>query len=874
MVVSGDQLIDPNKLNKVDNSSKSEVQDELNTNLNFYEEGASKNDDIEQAISWLDCIAELKHLGDYLKECMSFVDSVNNNQFPHPLNVLVSVADLAKDVNTKSSNLMEKAKKVIKKLESEYNKQEEIYKEETLPPRDPYERAHFKDLSDKQKQYLIDMGPYQPKLYSFPKNTAIPDGKQCTFSPRWFNEYPHLEYSIKADAAYCFVCSLFPSGLQRAMSDDNWTAIGVKAWHKMKSRGRQKEGKLTLHFSSYSHKAALQDYVIFSNPTGHIDIMLSREKRMASLDAEITRIKNSEAIEILLDVARTLSRQGLAFRGADNDSDGNFVQIVKLLGRHSKVMKWWLNTSVLRPYHVMYLSPSSQNEFIDLLAKEVQNQIIEGVNNSGMYSISADTTPDTSHKDRLAVVVRHVNENGHPVERLLDIKEAKDKTGLGIATSIIDSLNISGINTNELCFQSYDYASAMSGKLNGTQAHISNILKRDIPYVPCQAHRANTVLEHSCQASKPVADLFIILEELYVFFTSSTKRYDVLQDKLSLVESALQLKNLSKTRWTARADSLNAVWRAFDVIVKALEDIEDSSVKIPPKTRAQARGLLHHMLRFDFIMAMMFMKNIMHKTKIMTESLQSENLNLVDATAIIESTIKALERINNDTDNMDSEIQAAKQFAGSYDIDPTDDFNRHNRPRKLSLRADKNPETQAVLTLEHYWRQQFKLILDTLVSQYTDNLKVALETIKPLAGILTSCPKYDLNDIKEACKLFPPDKEVDALALEAELTIFFGMPETSTAKSAADIARCAFNMKHIFPLVSKVVDLLQTAPVTVAKDERTFSKLSLIKNFHRSCMTDDRLKSLMVLACEKDLTESINLKHLAKIWSKLKLRRI
>lgn len=41
----------------------------------------------------------------------------------------------------------------------------------------------------------------------------------------------------------------------------------------------------------------------------------------------------------------------------------------------------------------------------------------------------------------------------------------------------------------------------MSGKFNGAQKKPSEIVGRDIPYIPCQAHRCNTVIEHSCNAS-------------------------------------------------------------------------------------------------------------------------------------------------------------------------------------------------------------------------------------------------------------------------------------------------------------------------------------------------------------------------------------
>ena len=49
--------------------------------------------------------------------------------------------------------------------------------------------------------------------------------------------------------------------------------------------------------------------------------------------------------------------------------------------------------------------------------------------------------------------------------------------------------------------------------------------------------------------------------------------------------TTLELRNLSATRWSARADSIRAVWSSFDEIIQALEELENSD---DTKTRAKA----------------------------------------------------------------------------------------------------------------------------------------------------------------------------------------------------------------------------------------------------------------------------------------------
>ena len=65
-----------------------------------------------------------------------------------------------------------------------------------------------------------------------------------------------------------------------------------------------------------------------------------------------------------------------------------------------------------------------------------------------------------------------------------------------------------------------------------------------------------------------------------------------------------------------------------------------------------------------------------------------------------------------------------------------------------------------------------------------------------------------------------------------------------------------------------------TAPVTMAEDERTFSKLKLVKTLNRSKMLDERLELLILMACEKDITDKMSVQKLASLLAALKSRRV
>ncbi len=269
----------------------------------------------------------------------------------------------------------------------------------------------------------------------------------------------------------------------------------------------------------------------------------------------------------------------------------------------------------------------------------------------------ADTTPDVS--------VCYLDADDKPTERLVQVKEVTEKTGEGLANEILTSLAECKIDKEMMRFQTYDSAANMSaGKYNGAQKKLSEKVEREITYIPCVAHGANLVNEHSSKASVLISSMYDILEAIYVFFNASTKRCKVLTDLLQEVDNALQLKNLSKTRWTARPESKEAVWRSLEAIIEALKALY-SSEDADGDTKTKASGLLSRVLRFDFIVSLMFAKNVFIKTKMMTKVLEKETLDITGAIEALQITEKSIQQIRESDMQLSNLVQAAVSFASS-----------------------------------------------------------------------------------------------------------------------------------------------------------------------------------------------------------------
>ena len=155
---------------------------------------------------------------------------LENSEVPNPEKFLVEAKDMVMCCRDMLIKLEENIGAALAKLQNERPTVTEKDLSEPVPS-DPGLRPT--PLSDSQRLYLAQLGPQQPILFNYPCKKDITTGhKQNSFCSTWYSQYPFLEYSIEKDAAFCFVCQMFPQGACRHPSEKNWSSIGIRKWQK------------------------------------------------------------------------------------------------------------------------------------------------------------------------------------------------------------------------------------------------------------------------------------------------------------------------------------------------------------------------------------------------------------------------------------------------------------------------------------------------------------------------------------------------------------------------------------------------------------------------------------------------------------------
>ena len=337
------------------------------------------------------------------------------------------------------------------------------------------------------------------------------------------------------------------------------------------------------------------------------------------------------------------------------------------------------------------------------------------------------------------------------------------------------------------------------------------------------------------------------------------------------------------TRWSARPEALKAVWTSYEEICSSLQGISFDE-KFDKESQTKAYGLLTMINTFDFIFTIMFLKNVMCKMKLMIDTLQTEELDVSGALLIMVETKESLARIRGAEGAIDDEVKAACLFAKSFNVDAESEFRRIYRKRVPPRRFDAAPETGMDLNMTSFYKKQVFEFLDTMIRVLSSKIKSLEDAFRPLIGVLDPNAMPSIDNVKKLSAVFPDDTP-DAEALAAEIEIFMShcnkkkaerknLLEQYTIRDAAVLAIECFRKHNLFPNVAKMYRLSLTSPPSVCKSERSFSRLKLLKTYLRSTMSQERLDNLMLLYCERDIVDNIDISKVVNQWASVRCRRI
>lgn len=667
-----------------------------------------------------------------------------------------------------------------------------------------------------------------------------------------------LLYSPSNGNIYCFFCKLL------SRSTSQFASCGFNDWSNC--------GKvIKLHESSAEHRASLSSWLARVSAKGCID-----EKLQKQMNEE--KIYWQSVLRRVVEVIKFLAQRGLAFRG-DTElfgsvQNGNYLGILELLAKFDPFLADHISRFGNKGSgKISYLSSTVCDELIEQMGQDVLAVILNEIHDAKYYSICIDSTPDVSHIDQLTFIVRYVNKFGETTERFLKFFPIESHKADSLYQDVLNILNEMSLSLDNCRGQSYDNAANMAGKYAGLQAKLREINPM-ADYIPCAAHSLNLVGVASVNCCLDAVNFFGLVQELYAFSVGSTKRWSSLTSGLTPNENGriLTLKTLSSTRWHCHSESVKALHLNYANIYTMLNSIAENEDE-KGDARRLAAALAGKMCLLETAFMCVLWHKILQRFQKINTALQSVSIDISVGVSLFTSLETFVAGMRDDFDNLEKE---AKELMEDIQQDYTSRFIR-NRPKRCQVFEEAGEPNAALQGAQKFRVESVYVILDKLLACLSQR-RNAYKQISEDFAFIKSLKENDVGSLREDVIHLQQKYNCDLESgCEEEFVAFSGMAaDLNLDREPQNLLKWLKKnpvVDSTFSNVSTALRLFSTLPVTICEGERSFSKLSLIKNRFRSTMTQKRLNSLAVMSIENDVTSALTFDTIIEKFSQTKSRK-
>lgn len=473
--------------------------------------------------------------------------------------------------------------------------------------------------------------------------------------------------------------------------------------------------------------------------------------------------------------------------------------------------------------NAQYLSPTIQNELINLCGAVIKDMIIKDVKTADGYSILADETADISGKEQLSIGVRFFDEKkAISREEFLGFVDLDAMDADTISINIDHFIQHCEFDSIKCVGQGYDGCATMAGKHNGVYKKLLEKYPKAL-FFHCASHKLNLVV-NDLNTVADVRNTISTIKDIIIFFRESVLRR----------KYAPNIPMFCETRWSQKHKSIAVFEKNFESIVKALDILSKEG---NTATRKAAFQLHSAATKSSFIICVILIAKYSALLEPIVNALQAKSLDLFSCSSHIDRIVKTVKEHRNDADKLNEDLlNEAKTRAEEIDIELT-----LPRITERQLYRSNYPTSNAY----DYWRNSiFIPYLDSLISSLNDRFS---NTNTPAYSLLLLHPanmlKISIQDliskIKNAADFY------GLSTLESEIKLWYDIWQDkkldNEQQNNLELCELVKEASLFFPSIKRALHIAIAQPCTTCTIERSFSTLRRVKTWLRSTMTENRL---------------------------------
>ena len=299
-------------------------------------------------------------------------------------------------------------------------------------------------------------------------------------------------------------------------------------------------------------------------------------------------------------------------------------------------------------------SAGSEREIIQLIAKIIQDQIVDQVKSCPTYGILMDDMTDVTSKEQMILFIQYycrkeekVKTKFLSVESVLDQSESCSANAETLFQVFSKKLNQLGLEVTKVGGMASDGASVMLGRNNGVAAKLKAVAASVIA-VHCVCHRLALACADSSQELSYIEKVTTYLTELWKLLEYSNQKMAVfMKMQLNLInlqllpnvkkKAAKKIKKACKTRWLSTDSAVRSAVENYPAIIQTLLKLEGKC--------ATSAGLLRHMNTAKCLSTMYIIRSVLPIFSDVSKAFQGSVVNFSPTKPCLDSAKAALKDI-------------------------------------------------------------------------------------------------------------------------------------------------------------------------------------------------------------------------------------
>ncbi|KAL4126441.1 hypothetical protein QTP88_010663 [Uroleucon formosanum] len=498
-------------------------------------------------------------------------------------------------------------------------------------------------------------------------------------------------------------------------------------------------------------------------------------------------------------------------------------EMIKLLSLENENFK--TNFKSL-PKNSKYTSPDIQNDLIKAASNLTLRKIVKEVNlGSNIFSLIVDEARDESKIEQMSVCIRYVYDSKIK-ERFLGFIELNELNAQALCNGLILFLNNTGLDIGKCVSQSYDGASVM----------------------------LNLVLVNVTQNVQEVGEIIGLLEAGFAFQSVSTLRHYAF-----FQETNFKIPQHCDTRWVSKYKSIQFFKTHFGSILKVLNTFKESSKK---REAAEAKGLILQFAKFEVIVILVCLNEILNIVSCLSINLQSSTLNIGQCTMLIKATKKQISDLHEEKKFYELYEQSLIIAQNANISTPSNNDVSSNRMSQGSSRMTDYYITSTTGKRRIFSNDEKKTELKIIFYNILDVICVEMNRrfdengeFYAVLGVLDQTSKefLDCETLCKFAKTFPFYRS-DEFLIKLKYQCALGKTLFSSSSGLFELLNEVQSYKVGFEELKKVIELIVVIPVSSASAERSFSTMRRVKTYLRSTMKSSRLNNFTLLSIEREIS--------------------